>query len=162
MPSLSPAETSAFLLEPGHLVRIGTIRPDGSPLVVPTWFIVRDGRVLITPRIRSGFFHDIERDPRVCLSIDEAAHPFRKITVRGRAEVVFGPGEDGRWRDVYRALALRYMAGPDVDAYFALTPDYPRVLMGVALEGDRSEVTTWRLPRPGEDPTTFWARRYWV
>ncbi len=37
MPSLTSTEMVAFLAEPGHLVRIGTIRPDGSPLVVPTW-----------------------------------------------------------------------------------------------------------------------------
>lgn len=160
MPPLTAAETTGFLSEPGHLVRIATIGPDGAPLVVPTWFVHRDGRVLITPRVRSGFFADIERDPRVGLSIDEAAHPFRKVTVRGHAQVVFGRGDDDRWRDVYRAMALRYMAEADADAYLDLTHDIPRVLIGVGL-GPESEVTTWRLPLEGEDPTTFWARRYW-
>ncbi len=161
MPSLTSAEMAAFLAEPGHLVRIGTIRPDGSPLVVPTWFIARDDQVLITPRARSGFFGDIERDPRVCLSIDEATHPFRKVTVRGRAEIVYGRGDDDRWRDIYRAMAVRYMTDTDADAYLSLTRDVPRSLLGVDLSAGRSEVSTWRLPLPDEGPTTFWARRYW-
>jgi nitroimidazol reductase NimA-like FMN-containing flavoprotein (pyridoxamine 5'-phosphate oxidase superfamily) len=161
MPRLTPTEVDRFLDEPGHLVRVATIRPDGSPLVVPTWFLVADERVLITPRVRSGFLADIERDPRVCLSIDEAAHPFRKVTVRGCAEVVFGRGDDDGWRDLYRAMALRYMDESDADAYLALTHDVPRVLIGVGLAAPRSEVTTWRLPLAHEDPTTFWARRYW-
>jgi len=161
MPSLTPAELDTFLVEPGHLVRIATIRSDGSPLVVPTWFMLRDRRVLITPRVRSGFFGDIERDPRVCLSIDEAQHPFRKVTVRGRAEIVFGRDDDDQWRDIYRAMALRYMTATDADAYLSLTRHIPRILVGVDLDAGGGEVTTWRLPLHDEDPTTFWARRYW-
>ncbi len=161
MPSLTPDEMAAFLVEPGHLVRIATIRPDGSPLVLPTWFILRDHRVLITPRARSGFFGDIERDPRVGLSIDEAQHPHRKVTVRGRVEIAFGRGDDDQWRNIYRAMALRYMTAIDADAYLSMTRHIPRILLAMDLDAGRSQVTTWRLPRPDEDPTTFWARRYW-
>ncbi len=96
------------------------------------------------------------------MSIDEATHPFRKVTVRGRIHVVFGPGADDQWRDLYREMALRYMAETEADAYLLLTRGIPRILLGMDLEGGWSEVTTWRLPLADEDPTTFWARRYWV
>ena len=45
MPALSPHDVDAFLAEPGHLARIGTIDDDGMPRVLPLWFIVHDGAI---------------------------------------------------------------------------------------------------------------------
>ena len=41
MPKLSVAERDAFLRERGHLARIATLQEDGSPSVVPVWFVIR-------------------------------------------------------------------------------------------------------------------------
>src|SRR3712207_9047834 len=83
---MTSAEVADFLDEPGHLVRIGTTDDDGMPLVVPTWFIVRDGTFLVTPRERSAWFSYLRRDPRVCFTVDETAGPYRKVVLRGRVE----------------------------------------------------------------------------
>ncbi|MEA2648367.1 MAG: hypothetical protein QOG61_802, partial [Candidatus Binataceae bacterium] len=39
MPKLADHEMTEFLGERGHLARIATVRADGSPSVVPVWFI---------------------------------------------------------------------------------------------------------------------------
>jgi nitroimidazol reductase NimA-like FMN-containing flavoprotein (pyridoxamine 5'-phosphate oxidase superfamily) len=160
VPGLTSEEVAAFLDEPGHLVRIGTTDDAGMPLVVPTWFIVRDGRFLVTPRERSSWFAHLRRDPRVCFTVDEQAGAYRKVVLRGRVEVVHDLGHDDEWRDVYRAITLRYVPEAFGDAYLQDTWDEPRALLGLPL--DAAEVTTWRMPvREGEDPLAVWAPRYY-
>ncbi|HEX5267359.1 MAG TPA: pyridoxamine 5'-phosphate oxidase family protein, partial [Acidimicrobiales bacterium] len=106
---MTPAEVDAFLAEPGQLVRIGTTDPDGSPLVVPTWFIVEDGVFLVTPRERSRWLANLTADPRVCFTVDESVGPYRKVVVRGSAETIHPLGHDDAWRDVYRRITMRYV-----------------------------------------------------
>jgi len=161
MPRMSARDVEEFLAERGHLVRIGTVDPDGAPLVVPTWFLHRDGRILITPRAMSDFFLNIMGEPRVCLSIDEEAQPYRKVTIRARAEVVYRPGEDDRWRDLYRDIVVRYLTEREADAYLRATRHIRRALIATPLEVGAAGVSTWRVPVKGEDPSGIWARRYW-
>ena len=99
MPRMTEDEIAAFLDEPGHLVRIGTIDSDGYPSVVPTWFIHRDGLILFTPRGPAAFLANLRRDPRIGLSVDEDPLPYRKVTVRGSARIVHEPGDDDIWRE---------------------------------------------------------------
>lgn len=162
MPKLSPDDVTAFLDEPGHLARIGTVDPDGMPRVVPLWFIRDGSRVLFTPRSPALIWKNLERDPRVGLSIDEEALPYRKVTVQGIVEVVHVPGEDDAWRDRYRAIAKRYTPEDAADAYVDGTDDQPRALCAVDLAAATSKVSTWRMPVRGEDPTGIWAKRYFL
>jgi nitroimidazol reductase NimA-like FMN-containing flavoprotein (pyridoxamine 5'-phosphate oxidase superfamily) len=73
MPKLSASEIEAFLMERGHLARIATVRADGSPSVVPVWFLYEGGRLHITPRKHSEFGRNLRRDPRTAITIDEEA-----------------------------------------------------------------------------------------
>ena len=84
MPGLSDDEVAAFLDEPGHLARIATTDADGMPRVLPLWFVHIDGRILFTPRSPAVIWHNLQRDPRLGISIDEDATPHRKVTVRRR------------------------------------------------------------------------------
>ena len=160
MPRLTQDEQRSFLDEPGHLVRVGTVDADGAPRVVPTWFVHRDGEVLFTPRARSAFLANVRRDPRVGLSVDEEPLPYRKVTVQGAARIVHDLGEDDAWRDLYLAIARRYVAPEAAEAYVRDTADQPRALLAVDL--GESRVTTWRMPVPGERATGIWARRYYL
>lgn len=160
MPALTQQETQQFLDEPGHLVRIGTVDADGMPRVVPTWFAHRDGRLLFTPRGTSVFLRNLRRDPRVCLSVDEDPLPYRKVTVQGHAELVHDVGHDDEWRELYRAIAGRYIPAEAAQAYVQDTIDQPRALLAVALATSR--VSTWRMPVGEEDKTGIWARQYYL
>jgi hypothetical protein len=53
VPKLLPDEVRAFVAEPGHLIGLATVDPDGAPRVVPIWFAFEDGRIWMTPRARS-------------------------------------------------------------------------------------------------------------
>ena len=152
---------SAFLDEPGHLVRIATVDDDGWPRVVPTWF-VRDGDdVVFTPRSPAVFLANLRRDPRLALSVDEDALPYRKVTVQGdgphpatsRATTTCGatPTEPSP-----RATSRSSRPRPT-----SRTPSTSRGRSS-ACRSPASRVTTWRMPVEDEAPTGIWARRYYA
>jgi len=124
MPQLSAAETEAFLDETGHLLRLATVDDDGYPRVVPIWFIRQGDDLLFTPRGPSVFLANIRRDPRIALTVDEDALPYRKVTVQGTARVLHEPGDDDVWRDLYRVIATRYIPGEQADDYIQNTIDH--------------------------------------
>lgn len=160
MPKLTSAEIDAFLNERGHLARIATVRRDGSPSVVPVWFVYERGKIHITPRKHSEFGLNLRRDPRAAITIDEEAGPYRKVLVEGRVEFLYENGEDDRWRDLYRRIALRYIDEASAEYYITETIDQPRALFAIELA--KANVTTWRMPREGEPYTGIWAKRYYV
>src|ERR1700730_19412929 len=102
MPKLADHEMTEFLGERGHLARIAPVRAGGSPSVVPVWFIFEGGKVLITPRKHSAFLQNLRGEPRVAITIDDEAGRYRKVLFEGKAEILFEPGDDGRWGDGYR------------------------------------------------------------
>jgi nitroimidazol reductase NimA-like FMN-containing flavoprotein (pyridoxamine 5'-phosphate oxidase superfamily) len=160
MPKMTDAEVEAFLTEPGHLVRVATVDADGMPRNVPIWYILHEGMIAFTPRAHSVFLGNLLRDPRVGLTIDEEPLPYRKVTLQGHAQLLYGTGQDDEWRDLYRQIAGRYVPQEAADAYVDNTIDQPRALLGVPFEG--SKVLTWRMPVEDEDPTGIWARRYYL
>lgn len=162
MPKMAAAEVDAFLTEPGHLVRIATVDTDGRPRNVPIWFIYHDRKIVFTPRLHSAFLANLQRDGRVGLTIDEEALPYRKVAVQGTAEMLYEPGRDDEWRDLYRQIAYRYIDTERADDYVQNTIDQPRALLGVPLSGAGTTTVTWRMPVEDEDPTGIWHRRYYI
>ncbi len=160
MPKLTPQEIEAFLNEREHLARIATVRADGSPSVVPVWFLYERGKIHITPRKHSEFGRNLRRDPRTSITIDEEGGTYRKIIVEGRVEFLYEDGQDDRWRDLYRRISCRYVDEASADFYITETIDQPRALF--AIELSKAKVTTWRMPREGEPYTGIWAKRYYV
>ncbi len=161
MPKLTDTEIEELFAEPGHLARIATVDDDGMPRVVPLWFIERDGQLLFTPRTPAVIWRNLQRDPRLAMSIDEEAHPWRKVTVQGVATVVHQPGNDDDWRDLYREIARRYVPDGAADDYVDGTDDQPRALCAVDLSADTTRMSSWRMPRRGEDIRGVWHQRYY-
>lgn len=159
MPKLSDYEIAEFLGERGHLARIATVRGDGSPSVVPVWFIFEGGKVLITPRKHSEFLANLQREPRVAITIDEDQGRYRKVLFEGKAQMLYQVGDDHLWDDVYRRIACRYIDEAAADYYLTETRDQPRALIGV--DRAKAKVTTWRMPTENEPYSGIWARRYY-
>jgi len=160
MPKLTADEIATFFDEPGHLVRIATVDDDGMPRNVPLWFILHEDQIAFTPRIHSVLLGNVRRDPRIALTIDEEALPYRKVSVQGTATILHEPGEDDAWRDLYLRIAMRYVPEDGARAYVTGTDDQPRALIGVRLADAR--VSTWLMPVGDEDGTGIWARRYYL
>jgi nitroimidazol reductase NimA-like FMN-containing flavoprotein (pyridoxamine 5'-phosphate oxidase superfamily) len=162
MPKLTDDEMVAFLDERQHLARIASIDDDGFPRVLPLWFI-RDGRrLLFTPRSPAVIWRNIVRDPKLGVTIDESAQPYRKVTVQGVCEIVHPPGEDDVWRELYRSITRRYTDDWFADAYVDGTDDQPRALCAIDLDASTTRLSTWRMPVSGEDHRGVWAKRYFL
>ena len=143
---LDEVEMAAFLAG-GLVARLGCLDAEAWPYVVPTWYQFADGGFWIIPRQRSAWAAYLERDGRVSLSIDEPAAPYRKVLVKGTAELVERPNVGGRWVTIANEMSYRYL-GPHGPDYLVPTLNEPRWLFFVRPV----TVTTWQ----GVD----WAKKY--
>lgn len=159
MPEMTNIETAAFLDEPGHLLRIGTVDKDGQPSVVPIWFVRSADRLLFTPRARSAWFGHLRSNPKAGCTIDESNGVMRKVVARGEVTVVHDLGEDDAWRDTYWAITMRYVPEQWGESYLDDTLAEPRALLSMSLE--TAKVSTWRMPTTDEDNLAVWAPRYY-
>ncbi len=115
--AMSPAEARAFLAEGTRTGKLAVTRRDGSPLVVPVWFVLDDdGSVVFNTGADTVKGRALRRDPRASLCVDEEAVPYGFVRVDGVAEL----SEDVEaMRPWSVAIARRYM-GPDLaEAYGA-------------------------------------------
>ena len=87
---------------------LATTMPDGSPQLTQTW-VDTDGRDVVINTVQ-GYqkARNVERDPRVALTVSDSANPSRYHEVRGR---VVGATTDGGAEHI-DALAQRYLGGP--------------------------------------------------
>lgn len=68
-----------------------TLMPDGQPQTHVMWFGVDDDHVLINTEVHRQKFRNVERDPRVTVTLIDAANPYRFAEVRGTVtEIVKG------------------------------------------------------------------------
>lgn len=69
-----------------------TLMPDGQPQTHVMWFGVDDEHVLINTEVHRQKFRNVERDPKVTVTIIDAANPYRFAEVRGTVTgIVKGP-----------------------------------------------------------------------
>jgi PPOX class probable F420-dependent enzyme len=102
-----PPEVDAFLRKPNPAV-IATLRPDGSPHTVATWYDWEDGRVLVNmDESRLRLWH-MRRDPRVSLTVLDEASWYTHVSLLGR---VVSLEDDPDLAGIDR-LALRYTGKP--------------------------------------------------
>jgi PPOX class probable F420-dependent enzyme len=102
-----PPEIDAFLRKPNPAV-IATLRPDGSPHTVATWYDWEEGRVLVNmdaSRLRLRF---MRRDPRVSLTALDEASWYTHVSVLGRVVSI----EDDSDLSGIDRLATRYTGKP--------------------------------------------------
>ena len=85
-----PAELQEVLVKPNPAV-VGTVRPDGTPNTVATWYLWEDGRALVNMdegRRRLGY---LRNDPRVSLTVLDGEQWYRHISLRGRVALYDDP-----------------------------------------------------------------------
>jgi PPOX class probable F420-dependent enzyme len=102
-----PPEVEAFLRRPNPAV-VATLRPDGSPHSVATWYDWEGGLVLLNmdeSRLRLRF---LRRDPRAALTVLDAESWYRHVSLIGRVVRI---EDDDDLADIDR-LALRYTGRP--------------------------------------------------
>ena len=88
---LSPS--GVRLLQEKHLAVLSTIMPDGSPQATPVWVDVEpDGSHILINTVEGHLKKaNVDRDPRVAVTVVDSQNPFRTVVVRGRVVEQRGP-----------------------------------------------------------------------
>jgi PPOX class probable F420-dependent enzyme len=97
------------LLDGANYGHLSTLMPDGAPKVEPVWVAREGDRVLVTTDGRSIKARNVERDPRVALSVTAFDDPYDQLLIRGRV-VEVRPDDDlaelDRFADKYLGTAF--------------------------------------------------------
>jgi PPOX class probable F420-dependent enzyme len=91
---------------------LATLMPDGSPQVTPVWCDYDGENVLINTAAGRVKDKNLQREPRVSLSILDPDNPYRYLEVRGRVVERTHEGAD----DHINKMAKKYL-GVDVYPY---------------------------------------------
>jgi PPOX class probable F420-dependent enzyme len=102
-----PAELVS-LLRGSSTCYVATTMPDGSPQLTQTWADTDGTHVVVNTVVGYQKARNVERDPRVAVTVSDPANPSRYFSVRGR--VVEATTEGGA--EHIEALAQRYLGGP--------------------------------------------------
>ena len=97
------------LIDGANYAHLATILPDGSPHSVPLWIGLEGERIAFLTDPASRKARNIERDPRVALSVTDQAQPFTMAQVRGR--VTGRLDGDEAWAVIDR-ISAKYTGGP--------------------------------------------------
>jgi PPOX class probable F420-dependent enzyme len=77
-----PANIDAVLAEPNPAI-IATVRPDGAPVTVATWYVWDDGRILVNMDAERRRLHYLRSDPRVSLTVLDGPNWYRHVSLQG-------------------------------------------------------------------------------
>jgi PPOX class probable F420-dependent enzyme len=102
-----PPDIDEFLRRPQPAV-VASVRPDGSPHTVATWYAWDGERVLLNmdeSRLRLQF---MRRNPGIALTVLDGENWHRHVSISGR---IVSIDEDENLRDIDR-LALHYTGAP--------------------------------------------------
>jgi len=103
---VQPPQTHVDLLERPLFAHLATVRADGAPQVNPMWFLWDGERGVIRmthTRTRHNY-RNVEREPRVALSITDPEDQYRYMQVRGVVESI----EDDPTGSLHELLQQRY------------------------------------------------------
>lgn len=115
------------LLESTALAHIATIGPDGEPQVTPVWFGWDGEYVRFSQTTTRQKLRNLQRDPRIALSIVDPANPLRYLEVRGRVVAV----EPDPELAFINSMAKKYLGQ---ERYPWHRPEHERVVVVVAPE----------------------------
>lgn len=127
---LADPAVTAFLQEPGLLMRLGTLGADGSPQVTPVWYMFQDGRFLVTTAADRVKARNMLTHPQVGFAIDSDQRPYRGITARGVAALL---AEGEAARALTRLIAARYIPAARLEAMVDVLMEAPRVIFTIEV-----------------------------
>jgi PPOX class probable F420-dependent enzyme len=106
---------------------LATLNVDGSPQVTPVWVDFDGTNVLINTAKGRVKARNLERQPRVAMSISDPENPYRYLGIQGRVVEMTEAGGDAH----IDKMAKKYMGK---DTYPFRTPQERRVIVKIAPE----------------------------
>ncbi len=118
---------AAELLNGKNFCTVSTLRADGSVQAAPVWVDVQDGMPTLNSAEGRAWPRNLERDPRVTLTVQNMENPYEYVTIRGRVAQRTHEGADAH----IDAMAGKYLGQ---DSYPYRQPGEQRVIIRVQPE----------------------------
>jgi PPOX class probable F420-dependent enzyme len=115
------------LLRAKNFANVSTLRRDGSVHSAPVWIDIQDGKPVLNTAEGRAWPRNLERDPRLTLTVQNSENPYEYLEVRGRVGERTRDGAD----EHIDAMAKKYMG---VDSYPNRQPGEQRVIIRVEPE----------------------------
>ena len=122
MPEMSKKEIRRFLMMGTFTGKLATVKKDGSPHIVPIWFVLESRNknggifdIIFTTDNTSIKARNIQRNNRVSICVDNQTPPFSFVIVNGTAKI-YNIKRDELFR-IARKIALRYMGKDKAEDY---------------------------------------------
>jgi len=106
---------------------LGTIMPNGRPQVTPVWVDAENGRILVNTATGRQKHRNVQRDPRVSVTLIDPDNPYRYVEVRGRVAEMTEKGADTH----IDKMAKKYLGK---DKYPFAQPGEKRILLKIEPE----------------------------
>lgn len=88
MDRMTDEQAWAFLEQGSRPATFASVRPDGRPHAVPTWYSVEESDIVFTTWHTTVKAANLRRDPRVSLVVQDPEPPYDYVTVEGEAELI--------------------------------------------------------------------------
>ena len=72
------------LIDSANFAHLATLMPDGSPKAEPVWIGREGDRLLLATDRKSLKSRNLDRDPRVAISLVARENPYEQLLIRGR------------------------------------------------------------------------------
>ena len=89
-----------------NFAALSTLAADGQPRTHVMWIDADDEHVIFNTDMSRAKFADVERDPRVTVTVIDQANPYRYVEARGRVVATISGDEAAAH---INALSQRYM-----------------------------------------------------
>ncbi|MER5965337.1 PPOX class F420-dependent oxidoreductase [Streptomyces sp. NPDC002057] len=106
MTRMTDDEWRTFVSAGTRTGKLATVRDDGSPHVVPIWFLLDGDTFVFNTGKGTVKGRNLARDGRVSLCVDDDTPPFAFVTLSGRAELSEDPEQLRHWAG---RIGARYM-----------------------------------------------------
>ena len=90
---MTKTEIREFLMHGTRTAKLATVGRGGAPHVMPVWFALDGGQLVLTTGAESVKGRNLRRDPRVAVVVDDETPPFAFVHIRGRAAFSEDPGD---------------------------------------------------------------------
>jgi len=122
------------LIERRNFAHLATLMPDGTPHVTPVW-VDHDGHhVLVNTTVGRTKVRNVQRDPRVGLSLHDQENPYSYASIRGRVVEITAEGAE----EHIDRLAQKYLGQ---ERYPYRRPGERRVIIKI----EPLHIVTWNV-----------------
>src|SRR4051794_35183354 len=110
---MSRDEIRGFLMNSTRTLKVATVRTDGTPHVVPVWFVMDGDDIVFTTPSGSVKARNLRARNRVSICVDDEHPPFGFVSASGLATLRMRPDDLVDWTT---RVARRYLGDAEAEA----------------------------------------------